>query len=872
MRPRSVVALVALLFFSGRLAWAQDSSQVLTAGDVRLRVTNHGYVGSLDTTQPAGQWPGASGIEYLRSIGLAVGAVDRQTADPARARRVSFFREWGPGIRDPVDRLYSSFEGAANGARFVNDDGDVDASQIDRPPRFDEDFLDGRDNDGDGLIDEDYAAVGTQMLSAVMRDDGPDASSGDPSEPHMPLGLECRQLAWAYSVPGFRNFCVVEYTIVNRSGHTLDSLTIGWRVDLDAGPQASAGRGLDDRDLPQVPSGEFVWALPTTDPRRQLPHDPALSSDVPPDSALCPRLKLRINGFSLADGTGGGCPSIPGIATFLLVAHRTDPLGFSAPARVGFRAYRSYLKGTPFGSGGEPANDLERFAFMVGHDNVDPTTGFITAGPGAQRGDYVSWCSVGPFPSVPDGGSVQATVAFAVAPGDFETESAYAADYTAFQNGQMTSGQLFARHAPLANALSIAAAYEGTHAVVNGFLDSKPAEEGGRDFHGRETGIKLPPGAPPQTVGEDCSSEGREPRYVIVSDRENSWFDFDCDYCTGVWDYPTHRGLVHETWNTTRPPIVPVPAPPDPSPPVAMSVSMQPRTLNLHSMGRWVTCLLEPAAPLTAEQIDVGSILLNGTVRVDPEAPTEVADHDGNGIEDVSVKFDRGDVELMLGEGDAVPVTVTGTIDGHCSLGSTSIRVLHAAVSEPAAGARVPVGGLTTVRWETPPGVVIESVALLESMDDGATWTLRARDLPNTGSMDWIAPGTVTDRARVAVVLVEHTEQGDEVEGVLGMSGAFSIVGVAGASTPRFEFALNAIAPNPARTLRVSFSLPDARPASVALLDVTGRRLITRDLGGVGPGRHSVTLGDEMAIPSGVYIVRLSQGGRSVSTRAVVMQ
>jgi hypothetical protein len=27
-----------------------------------------------------------------------------------------------------------------------------------------------------------------------------------------------------------------------------------------------------------------------------------------------------------------------------------------------------------------------------------------------------------------------------------------------------------------------------------------------------------------------------------------TWFDFDCDFCTGVYDYPTRTGLFHRPW------------------------------------------------------------------------------------------------------------------------------------------------------------------------------------------------------------------------------------------------------------------------------------------------------------------------------------
>src|SRR5262249_33319194 len=221
MHLRFLWISVALSFLQSGVARGQDPAHVLTAGDVHLRVTNRGYVGNLDPTapnDPAGQWPGASGIEYLRSISLAVGAVDPQATDPQLARRVSYLREWGPGTAESVDRIYTSADGASGGARFVNDDGDYDPVNPSKP-RIDEDFLDGRDNDGDGSIDEDFAAIGSEMASFVMRDDGPFSSNA--SESHTPLGLECRQLAWSYSIPGFRDFCTLEYTITNPSTHML---------------------------------------------------------------------------------------------------------------------------------------------------------------------------------------------------------------------------------------------------------------------------------------------------------------------------------------------------------------------------------------------------------------------------------------------------------------------------------------------------------------------------------------------------------------------------------------------------------------------------------------------------------------------------
>src|SRR6516165_7048990 len=104
-----------------------------------------------------------SGIEYLNYIGLAVGAVNPLATDPTAMRRVSYITEWRPPTLDPEDRMYRSYDGIVNGQRYVNDDGDTDP--LTGEPRIDEDFLDGRDNDGDGKIDEDFAALGQMMYT-----------------------------------------------------------------------------------------------------------------------------------------------------------------------------------------------------------------------------------------------------------------------------------------------------------------------------------------------------------------------------------------------------------------------------------------------------------------------------------------------------------------------------------------------------------------------------------------------------------------------------------------------------------------------------------------------------------------------------------
>jgi hypothetical protein len=308
---------------------------------------------------------------------------------------------------------------------------------------------------------------------------------------------------------------------------------------------------------------------------------------------------------------------------------------------------------------------------------------------------------------------------------------------------------------------------------------------------------------------------------------------------------------------------------------VPMGFDFTPGTLNLRSMGRWVTGYLEPPTPFTLADIDTPSVRINDTVPVDLTAPIEVGDHDNDGIPDLMVKFNRALVDLTVSAGDSVPVTVTGTVAGTSFSGVDYVRVIRAVVTAPASGSVLPAGGVTTVRWTTPSGVEVQSVALLSSTDDGLTWSLDAHGLPNTGSADWIAPGTVSDKARVAVVLVESADEtGYTVDGVLGTSGTFSIGNVTGVDAgAQVEFALRVVRPNPTlENLQVSFGLPEARPAKLEVFNVSGRLVASREVGSLGVGFHMVTLGGRGALPSGVYLVRLTQGGRSLTTRAVIVR
>jgi hypothetical protein len=90
---------------------------------------------------------------------------------------------------------------------------------------------------------------------------------------------------------------------------------------------------------------------------------------------------------------------------------------------------------------------------------------------------------------------------------------------------------------------------------------------------------------------------------------------------------------------------------------------------------------------------------------------------------------------------------------------------------------------------------------------------------------------------------------------------------------PPRELALRGATPNPASATRmtIAFDLPSDAPAHLELVDVGGRRVMSRDVGAMGAGRHAVDLANGGRIAPGVYWVRLAQGATSRISRVAVV-
>jgi hypothetical protein len=64
------------------------------------------------------------------------------------------------------------------------------------------------------------------------------------------------------------------------------------------------------------------------------------------------------------------------------------------------------------------------------------------------------------------------------------------------------------------------------------------------------------------------------------------------------------------------------------------------------------------------------------------------------------------------------------------------------------------------------------------------------------------------------------------------------------------------------------WTLADAAPLSLAVLDLQGRTLATRDLGPQSAeGQYTLPLGD---FPAGIYLLRIASGGHTRTEKLVI--
>src|SRR5687768_3881480 len=101
-----------------------------------------------------------------------------------------------------------------------------------------------------------------------------------------------------------------------------------------------------------------------------------------------------------------------------------------------------------------------------------------------------------------------------------------------------------------------------------------------------------------------------------------------------------------------------------------------------------------------------------------------------------------------------------------------------------------------------------------------------------------------------------------------GMARASDIVWIDVPSS--YEFSLQGFRPNPSlAAASIAFALPDAAPATLQLYDVTGREIISQQVGCLGPGSHVIQLA-HARLGSGMYWLRLIREDRILTAKGIV--
>ncbi len=212
----------------------------------------------------------------------------------------------------------------------------------------------------------------------------------------------------------------------------------------------------------------------------------------------------------------------------------------------------------------------------------------------------------------------------------------------------------------------------------------------------------------------------------------------------------------------------------EPSEQFAADIRVTPRTLNLQSRGRFVTGRIElpVGAPIDIYDIDVGSVLLQDTISVVPGS-AEFGDEDGDGIEDLVVKFDRAEFQAVIPQGEFVEVTISGEAGIHTFMGLDTIRTLRPTVLFPKGGETLTGSSIQDIRWTSPSGVQIDYVDVHFSDDDGASWSAISERVADTGTVTWVVPSVVSDACRIMVTLYRNEEPIG-----MGMSPEMFVVGM----------------------------------------------------------------------------------------------
>jgi len=192
-----------------------------------------------------------------------------------------------------------------------------------------------------------------------------------------------------------------------------------------------------------------------------------------------------------------------------------------------------------------------------------------------------------------------------------------------------------------------------------------------------------------------------------------------------------------------------------------------------------------------------------------------------------------------------------------------------AQVLSPNGGEMLTIGASASLTWNASDVYQgVTSVDLELSRDGGSSWETIVTGIANSGSHGWTVTGPPTPNA-----LLRATAHDAAANSGTDVSNAvFEIVNPTGVAAAVTEFALTLPGRNPARgSAAIEYAVPRETDVKVEAFDVQGRSVATLASGTHAAGRYTVRFGGGAGERSGIFFVRLSAGGRSITRRLVLM-
>ncbi len=208
-------------------------------------------------------------------------------------------------------------------------------------------------------------------------------------------------------------------------------------------------------------------------------------------------------------------------------------------------------------------------------------------------------------------------------------------------------------------------------------------------------------------------------------------------------------------------------------------VLVEPNTLNLSSNGKTVRAALQLPPAYSPSEVVISSVSLFGQLFANP-SPVSYEDSNGDGIQELVLKFNRSAFEALVPEGDDVPVVVTGEVRNKTWFrGMDTVRTIRPRLVAPNGGEYLIAGTSVNVNWNPPVIPVSTTYSLWLSVNGGDSWQNVASGLTGT-SYTWTVPAISASTARLRVYVSDS-------RGVMGYDtsdGSFVISGALYAPRP----------------------------------------------------------------------------------------